>query len=75
MLRLVEKAEAGLKNGVNVVSYETDFVVAVELALSEEACSDVEKNFAKRLGEHIKVPVLETLDSCWSFEGISAYHL
>jgi len=47
MRRLVEKAKAGLKNSVNVVSYETYPVVTVELALSEEACADVVKNFAK----------------------------
>jgi len=47
MLRLVEKAKAGLENSVNVVSYETYSVVTVELALSEEACSNVVKNFAK----------------------------
>jgi hypothetical protein len=67
MLRLFEAAEACLKNGVNMVSDETNFVVTVELTLSEKTCSDVEENFAERLRENIEVPVLKTLHSCWSF--------
>ena len=74
MLRLFEAAEACLKNGINMVSDETNFVVAVELTLSEKTCSDMEENFTERLWENIKVPVLQTLNSCWSFEWVSIYH-